>query len=73
LVKALSELGLKIVVGSCLYKYLVIDSYKKEIDYSDLNLKEVGEIEVEIDKKYKTKIFTTEKYGANLFFFSMKN
>jgi starch synthase len=68
LVKALSELGLKIVVGSCLYKYLVFDSYRKEIDYSDLNLKEVREIEVEVDKKYKTKIFTTEKYGAKFVF-----
>jgi len=68
LVKALSEMGLKIVVGSCLYKYLVIDSYKKEIDFSDLNLKEVAEIDIEIDKKYKTKIFTTEKYGATFIF-----
>jgi starch synthase len=68
LAKALSELGLKIVVVSCLYKYLVIDSYKKEIDFSDLNLKEAGEIDVTIDKKYKTKIFTTEKYGAKFVF-----
>jgi starch synthase len=66
--KALSELGLKVVVGSCLYKYLVIDSYKKEIDFSDLNLKEAGEIDVTIDKKYKTKIFTTEKYGVKFIF-----
>jgi starch synthase len=68
LAKALSELGLKVVVGSCLYKYLVIDSYKKEIDFSDLNLKEAGEIDVTIDKKYKTKIFTTEKYGVKFVF-----
>jgi len=68
LVKALSELGIKVVVASCLYKYVVIDSYKKEIDYSDLNLKEVGEIEIEIDKKYVAKIFTTEKYGAKFIF-----
>ena len=66
--KALSEMGLNIIVGSCLYKYLVIDSYKKEIDFSDLNLREVAEIDIEIDKKYRTKIFTTEKYGAKFIF-----
>ncbi len=68
LAKSLSELGLKVVVGSCLYKYLVIDSYKKEIDFSDLNLKEVGEFDVVIDKKYRTKVYTTEKYGAKFVF-----
>jgi starch synthase len=68
LVKALSEIGVKVVVGSCLYKYVVIDSYKKEIDFSDLNLKEVGEIDISIDKKYRAKIFTTEKYGARFIF-----
>jgi starch synthase len=68
LVKALSELGLNMVVGSCLYKYLIFDSYKKEIDYSDLNLEKIGEIEIEIGKKYKVKVFTTEKYGAKFIF-----
>jgi starch synthase len=68
LAKTLSESGLKVIVGSCLYKYLVIDSYKKEIDFSDLNLKEAGEIDVTIDKKYKTKIFTTEKYRVKFVF-----
>ncbi|MGC8993301.1 MAG: glycogen synthase [Candidatus Aenigmatarchaeota archaeon] len=68
LAKALAEEGLKIYVASCLYKYVTIDAYKKENDFSDLNLKEVGEIEIEIDKKYKTKIFTTQKYGATFIF-----
>jgi len=68
LVKMLSELGIKVICGSCLYKYIVIDSYKKEIDFSDLDLKEVGNIDVDIDKKYPTKIFKTEKYGAEFIF-----
>ncbi|MFH7903422.1 MAG: glycogen/starch synthase [Candidatus Aenigmatarchaeota archaeon] len=69
LVKALSELGLKMIVVSTLYKYKVNDSNNfEEIDYSDLNLEKIGEITIPIDKQYNTQIFKTKKYGADFYF-----
>lgn len=68
LVKALSEYGLNIVVISCIYKYSVIDRFKKEIDFTDLNLEIVDKIKIKIDKDYETTIYSTKKYGAIFYF-----
>lgn len=68
LAKALGELNLNVHVVSCLYKYTVIDGYKKENDFSDLNLKEIAKVKIKIDKEYETTIYQTKKYGVNFLF-----
>ncbi|MEM0243084.1 MAG: glycogen/starch synthase [Candidatus Aenigmatarchaeota archaeon] len=69
LVKALSELGLKVITVSTLYKYKITDNNTfEEIDYSTLNLKLIGEIDVPIDKIYKTKIYKSETYNTDFYF-----
>lgn len=68
-VKYLSELGAKVIVVSTLYKYRISDSSNfEEIDYSDLNLQFVGEIEITIEKPYKVKVFKIQKYNADFYF-----
>jgi len=69
LAKALAEAGLNVTVISTLYKYYILDGYKKEVDYSDLELKDEGTIPVEVSGKvYPAKIYTKEKYGAKFVF-----
>lgn len=68
LVKAFGELNLNLHVVSCLYKYTIIDSYKKENDFSDLNLEVIDRIKIKIDKEYEATIYKTKKYGINFYF-----
>ncbi|MBU5682448.1 MAG: glycogen/starch synthase [Candidatus Aenigmarchaeota archaeon] len=69
LVKSLKELGLNVITISTLYKYRINDYNQiEEIDYSDLNLELIGEIEIPIEKIYKTKIYKVNKYDIDFYF-----
>ncbi|MEM5815029.1 MAG: glycogen/starch synthase [Candidatus Aenigmatarchaeota archaeon] len=68
LAKSLGEFGLNIYVVSCLYKYTVINGYRRENDFIEFNLESIGKIKIKIDKDYETSIYRTKKDNVTFIF-----